>query len=73
MVKILLFTVGCLLLILLFTEDFWSFLKYLWRRLAVSPWTRYLAYPLAAVLILAAAGCIGFFLWSVLSIKFSYD
>lgn len=73
MVNILLFTVGFLLLLLLFTEDFWSFLKNLWRRLGVRPWMKYLAYPLAVALILAAAGCIGFFLWSVLSIKFSYD
>jgi hypothetical protein len=73
MVNILLFTVGFLLLILLFTEEFWGFLKYLWRRLTVRPWMKYLAYPLAAALLLAAAGCIGFFLWSVVSTTFSYD
>jgi hypothetical protein len=73
MVNILLFTVGFLLLILLFTEEFWGLLKYLWRRLTVKPWMKYLAYPLAAALLLAAAGCIGFFLWSVVSTKFSYD
>ena len=73
MVNILLFTVGFLLLLLLFTEDFWSFLKNLWRRLGVRPWMKYLAFTLAVALILAAAGCIGFFLWSVLSTKFSYD
>jgi hypothetical protein len=73
MVNILLFTAGFLLLILLFTEEFRGFLKYLWRRLTVKPWMRYLAYPLAAALLLAAAGCIGFFLWSVVSTKFSYD
>jgi len=73
MVNILLFTIGFLLLLLLFTEEFWSFLKYLWLRLAVRPWMQYLAYPLAAVLLLAAAGCIVFFLWSVVSTRFSYD
>jgi hypothetical protein len=73
MVNILLFTVGFLLLLLLFTEEFWSFLKYLWRRLTVRPWMKYLAYPLAAFLLLAAAGCIVFFLWSVLGINFSYE
>lgn len=73
MVDIFLFTVGFLLLILMFTEGFWGFLKYLWRRLTVRPWMKYLAYPLAAALLLAAAGCIGFFLWSLVSIRFSYD
>lgn len=73
MVNILLFTIGFLLLLLLFTKEFWSFLKYLWLRLTVRPWMQYLAYPLAAVLLLAAAGCIVFFLWSVVSTRFSYD
>lgn len=73
MLNILLSTVGFLLLILLFTEEFWGFLKYLWRRLTVRPWMKYLAYPLAAALLLAAAGCIVFFLWSLVSTKFSYD
>jgi hypothetical protein len=72
-VNILLFTIGFLLLLLLFTEEFWSFQKYLWQRLTVRPWMKYPAYPLAAVLLLAAAGCIIFFLWSVVSTRFSYD
>jgi len=73
MVKMLLFIVGFLLLVLLFTEEFWGVLKYLWRRLTVRAWMKFLAYPLAAALLLAAAGCIGFFLWSLVSTKFSYD
>jgi len=72
-VNILLLTAGFLLLLLLFTEEFWSFLKYLRERLTVRPGMKYLAYPLAAVLLLAAAGCIVFFLCSLVSTRFSYD
>ena len=73
MVNFLLFTLGFFLLILLFTEEFWNFLRKIQRRLTVRPGLKFLAYPLAAVLLLAAAGCIVFFLWSVVATKFSYD
>jgi hypothetical protein len=73
MVNILLSAVGFLLIILLLTEEFRDFLKHLWRRLTVRPWMKYLAYPLAAALLLAATGFIIFALWSLVSTKFSYD
>ena len=73
MVHIFLSTVGFFLLILLLTEDFWRLLKNLRQRLTVRPGMKCLAYPLAAVLLLAGAGCILLFLWSVVSLRFSYD
>ncbi|MDD2903798.1 MAG: hypothetical protein PHU44_15335 [Syntrophales bacterium] len=73
MVHILLFTLGFFLLILLFTEDFWVFLRHLRQWLTVRPGRKFLAYPLAAAVLLAAAGCILFFLWSVVTTQFSYD
>jgi CRISPR/Cas system-associated protein Cas10 (large subunit of type III CRISPR-Cas system) len=73
MVNILISAVGFLLIILLCTEEFREALKTLWRRLTARPGAKYLAYPLAVVLILAAAGLILFSLWSLLSTRFSYD
>ncbi|MFZ5453486.1 MAG: hypothetical protein ACOZF2_16630 [Thermodesulfobacteriota bacterium] len=43
------------------------------QRLTTRPGLKLLAYPLAGALLLAAAGCILFFLWSVVTTKFSYD
>ncbi len=73
MVKILLSAVGFLLIILLCAEEFRNFLRQIWQRLTVRPWMKYLAYPLAAVLALTAAGLILFALWAFLSTTFSYD
>jgi small-conductance mechanosensitive channel len=73
MLNILFAAVGFLLIILLLTEEFRDFLKYLWRQLTVRPGMKYLAYPLAAALFLVAAGFIVFSLWSLFSTKFSYD
>ena len=73
MLNILFAAVGFLLIILLLTEEFRDFLKYLWQQLKVRPWMKYLAYPLAAALFLIAVGFIVFFLWTLFSTKFSYD
>jgi hypothetical protein len=73
MLNILFAAVGFLLIILLLTEEFRDFLKYFWQKFTVRPWMKYLAYPLAAALILVAAGFIAFSLWTLFSTKFSYD
>jgi hypothetical protein len=73
MLNILFAAVGFLLIILLLTEEFRDFLKYFWQKSTVRPWMKYLAYPLAAALILVAAGFIAFSLWTLFSTKFSYD
>ena len=73
MVNILISAVGFLLIILLCTEEFRGALKSLWLRLTARPRAKYLAYPLAFVLILAAAGIIIFSLWSFVATTFSYD
>jgi hypothetical protein len=73
MLKILLSAAGFLLLILLCSEEFRDSLQRQWRRLTALPRGKYLAYPLAAALALAAAGLILFALWSFLSTTFSYD
>ena len=73
MVNIFISAVGFLLIILLCTEEFRDFLKDLWRRFTVRPGMKFLAYPLAAALALAAAGLIAFSLWSFISTTFSYD
>ena len=73
MTNIFLFILGFFLLLFLFTEDFWRFLRKVRQRLTARPGLKFLAYPLTAALLLAAAGCILFFLWSVVTTKFSYD
>ena len=73
MKNILLFSLGFFLLIFLFTEEFWGLLRHFRQWLTNRPGMKFLAYPLASVLLLAAAGCILFFLWSVVATKFSYD
>ena len=73
MLNILFATVGFLLIILFLTKEFWDFLKYLWQRITVRPWMKYLAYPLAAALFLVALGFMAFSLWTLFSTKFSYD
>ncbi|MEJ2069227.1 MAG: hypothetical protein P8X65_01660 [Syntrophobacterales bacterium] len=64
---------GFLLLLLLLTEEFRDSLRKLWRRFTSRPRRKYLAYPLALVLGLAALGLIGFSLWFFVSSTFSYD
>jgi hypothetical protein len=73
MIDILLSAAGFLVFILLCSEEFRESLKRLWRRAFTFPGGRYLAYPLAALLGLAAAGLMLFALWSLLSTTFSYD
>jgi hypothetical protein len=73
MLNILFAAVGFLLIILLLTEEFRDFLKYLWQKFTVRPWMKYLAYPLAAALLLVTVGFIAFSLWTLFSTKFSYD
>lgn len=65
--------VGFLLLLLLCTEEFREALKRLWRRRVSQAGAKYLAYPVALVLGVAAAGVIVFSLWILLSTTFSYD
>ena len=64
---------GFFLILLLLTEEFREFLKKLWHRQTSQPGGKYLAYPLALVLGVAAAGLIVFSLWSFMSTTFSYD
>jgi len=64
---------GFLLILLLCTEEFREALRKLWQRHTSRPRGKYLAYPLALVLGLAAAGLIGFSLWFFVSTTFSYD
>lgn len=64
---------GFLLILLLCTEEFREGLKKLWRRYTTQPGGKYLAYPLALVLGLAAAGLIVFSLWTFMTTTFSYD
>jgi len=64
---------GFLLILLLCTEEFREGLKKFWRRHASQPGAKYLAYPVALVLGVAAAGLIVFSLWTFLSTTFSYD
>ena len=73
MLKILLSAAGFLILILLCTEEFREALRRQWQRLNALPPGKYLAYPLAALLAVAAAGLILLALWSFLSTTFSYD
>jgi hypothetical protein len=73
MLNILFAAVGFLLIILLLTEEFRDFLKYLWKQFTVRPWMKYPAYLLAAALFLVAVGFIIFSLWTLFSTKFSYD
>jgi len=73
MLKILLALAGFVLLLLLCTEEFRDSLGRQWRRLTAHPPGKYLAYPLAALLAVAAAGLILWSLWSFLSTPFSYD
>jgi hypothetical protein len=73
MVNILISVLGFVLLLLLLTEEFRDSLRQLWRRFSSQPRGKYLAYPLALVLGLAAAGLIGFSLWFFVSTTFSYD
>ena len=65
--------IGFLLILLLLTEEFRDTLRQVWRRFTLRPRGKYLAYPLALVLGLAAAGLIGFSLWFFVSTTFSYD
>ena len=73
MMDLLISLLGFLLILLLCTEEFRAALKKFWQRHASQPRAKYLAYPLALVLVLAAAGLIGFSLWFFMSTTFSYD
>lgn len=73
MLNLLLTALGFLLILLLCTEEFRESLKKLWQRQTSQPGGKYLAYPVALALGLAAAGLIGFSLWTFLSTTFSYD
>jgi hypothetical protein len=73
MMNLVISLLGFLLILLLLTEEFREALKKLWQRLTSQPRGKYLAYPLALVLVLAAAGLIVFSLWTFMSITFSYD
>lgn len=73
MLNILISTLGFVLLLLLLTEEFRDSLKKLWTQLTSKPRGKYLAYPLAVALVLAAAGLMAFSLWSFVSTTFSYD
>lgn len=73
MLDLLLSAAGCLVFILLCSEEFRNFLKHCWQRSSAVPGGKYVAYPLAAALALAAAGLMLFALWSLLSATFSYE
>lgn len=73
MIDLFLSLLGFLLILLLCTEEFREGLKKLWQRYASPAGAKYLAYPLALILVLAAAGLILFSLWSFVSTTFSYD
>ena len=73
MLSLALSVIGFLLILLLLTEEFRDTLQKLWQRFTSQPRGKYLAYPLALVLGLAAAGLIGFSLWFFVSTTFSYD
>ncbi|MDI6852799.1 MAG: hypothetical protein QME75_04245 [Deltaproteobacteria bacterium] len=73
MSDIILSAAGFLVFILLCSEEFRASLKRAWRRAYAFPGGRYLAYPVAALLALAAAGLMLFALWSFISSTFSYD
>lgn len=73
MVDLLLSAAGFLVFILLCSEDFRQLIKDWWQRSSAFPGGKYLAYPLAAALALAAAGLMLFALWSLLSATFSYE
>ncbi len=73
MLKILLSAAGFLILLLLCTEEFRGSLRRQWQRLRAHSPGKYPAYPLAALLAVAAAGLILLALWSFLSTTFSYD
>ena len=73
MLNLALFALGFFLILLLLTEEFRDTLRQVWRWLTLRPRGKYLAYPLALVLGLAAAGLIGFSLWFFVSTTFSYD
>ncbi len=64
---------GFLLILLLCTEEFREVLRKLWQRQTSQPGGKYLAYPLAVTLGLAAAGLILFSLWTFMTTTFSYD
>ena len=64
---------GFLLILLLCTEEFRGGLKKLWQKHTSQPGGKYLAYPLALVLGVAAAGLIVFSLWTFMTTTFSYD
>ncbi len=64
---------GFLLILLLCTEEFQGGLRKLWQGQTSQPGGKYLDYPLALVLGVAAAGLIVFSLWSFMSTTFSYD
>ena len=73
MLNLALSALGFFLILLLLTEEFRDTLRQVWRWLTSRPRGKYLAYPLALVLGLAAAGLIGFSLWFFVSTTFSYD
>jgi hypothetical protein len=73
MAKILISLLGFLVILLLCTEEVRASLKNLWTRRTQTRRGKYLAYPLAVALALAAAGLILFSLWTFLAIPFSYD
>jgi hypothetical protein len=71
--NLLITLLGFLLILLLCTEEFRGGLKRLWRRHTSKSRAKYLAYPVAVVLGLAAAGLIVFSLWTFMATTFSYD
>jgi len=73
MVNLLISVLGFILILLLLTEEFRDTLRQLWRRFTSRPRGKYLAYPVALVLGLAAVGLIGFSLWFFVTTTFSYD
>jgi hypothetical protein len=73
MVNLLLTVLGFLLILLLCTEEFRGGLKKFWRRQTSHPGVKYLAYPVALALGLAAAGLIIFSLWTFMSTTIAYD
>lgn len=73
MMDLVISLLGFLLILLLCTEEFRGVLRKLWHRQISQPGGKYLAYPLALVLGVAAAGLIVFSLWSFMSTTFSYD